>query len=325
MPKPTRNKYSRLESVIPKILYLRQVTILGGGPYAGKSRLSIKLAYDLALGRESVLGPAQPPMRVLYCSERDWEFNSEQIQGIVTDQQPELLDFFCIGDLSPVDAIHFELDPLTYLTKHAIDEAEPPRVVIFDTLSLFQGKAAASDISNYGSQKSDLLKMKRWGNKHNCAMLALTHAPKVNDKNRYNDVFSNIIGSVSILGSTCAATFMERINADYLRIHYRSHVSSMASPRYYSYEDFREVPQEVAEGELVPDTVPLSARQSQVLNLVPKSPMPLLDLVRLIEEQLGISDTNVRNVLNVLFQKGQIAIETNQVTDYKEVRRVLAN
>lgn len=314
-------QFARLEPVVAKFLYLNEVTIMAGGPYAGKSRTALKWCHDLASGTETFLGHI-PPIPILYCSERGWAFNSEQLLSIGIKSIPDNLKFFCVPDLGEKEGRLFDASPLSYISQTVLKDFSP-KIICLDTLGFFQSPSAQRDTNSYGHQRISLLKIRRWAKTHNAAILVLAHAPKQNEKNKYEDPFDKVLGSVAILASTVAASIIERVNENYVRLHLRSHISKLETPRYFRYDSFQEVsPQEALSDDTPLAFVVLGARQKQVLDLIPTDFTPYSDLYHSIKAKLNMSSNNLTNIIADLKRKKQIIISVHPHTDEKIIRKI---
>jgi len=305
--------------VIPKFLYRDELTIIAGGPYAGKSRFSLKMAVDLAKGNPTCLGQAQP-LNILYCSERNWKFNSAQLKSIgLSDKLPDNMKMFCVPNIPQKEMTVFELNPLKYIAERVFTDDWKPDIVILDTLPYFQGLAAQKDISAYGANRRDLLKIKLWATEHGFAAWALTHSPKQNDKNRYEDPFDKVIGSTAILAATVGAAIIERANDKFVRVHFRSHVADLETPRYFSYADYTEVTEDESKKAVPLTTQKLSIREYEVLKEIPLDWTDYKRIKQTVTVTLTLSENHLRNIINALLRKGQIALDTT--AEGKLIRR----
>lgn len=306
-------KFGRLVPVVDFFLYRNQITICAGGPYAGKSRLSMFLANALSLGSKTFLG-TYDPMKVLYCSERDWDFNSEQLKTVGITSLNTNLHFFCIPDIPEKKVTSFDFDPLQYIAAQELQDWSPD-LVILDTAPHFQPvKGGMGEPTNsYSFNRKELLKTKRWATKHDTSILVVYHSPKQNEKNKYLDPFDKILGSTAILASSVAASVLERQSDKELLVHFRSHVSVMQSPILLDYNDFSDTKTVVPTLTLV---------ESLVYKEVPEDAMPLAEFVNSVMNRLGKSRTHIYNIVMNLAKKGWIEVRINHTTEEKLVKKL---
>jgi hypothetical protein len=325
-----KNAFVDMEAIIPNFLYRRQITLLAGAPYAGKSTGGLKtIAIPLATGSKDLFGFDRPPLKVLYCSERDWEFNCAQLRSVGIASLPDNLSFVCVPDiLNTADIAKFEADPLAYIATLKAFTNNPPDVVFLDTATNFQCQTNSKDVNNYSHQRGEMIKFKRWASKHNLAILAEFHSPKQNSKTEYADHFDKILGSTAILAASTAAAVMERCsNGLYVCIHFRSHLTKLESPRYFRYGDYVEVEEQIATStpqsdrdlDMIKKGSQLTARESDMLLLVPKKPTPYAEFIRSMAITFNIEENNARNIAVNLAKKGFVKLEINPDTDEKVI------
>lgn len=304
MPK----EFQYLDEIFKHFLYREEVTIAAGGAYAGKSRLMLHTAHALALGQPCFLGKLPAPLTIVYCSERSWKLNCHQMRTVGITTLPDNFIFFCVPDLSPMEAPAFERDPLGFLSNRFAQAGITPDLVIFDTVFHFQAQppTGKDSVNSYSFNKRDLLHMKQWATQHNLAVLGLSHSPKQSEKNAYPDPFDRILGSTAILASTVAVMILERESDDVLKVHLRSHLTKIQDPtRLYNYSDFSPY---VPEAELS-----LGPREIAVLALIPQTPTLYTNMVKIAALQLSISDSQVRNILLALVRKGELTMTVDGV------------
>ena len=308
----SKKKVGKLHPIIPSILYRNQVTLLSAAPYAGKSRMCLKLAAQLALGHETMFGQF-PPLSILYCSERDWDFTTTQFQATTGyDEIPDNLEFFCVPNIPKANKPAFRANPLAYLSKHIIKEPKPD-VTVFDTIADFQSQAAISNTSDYGANRTSVMNIQGWALEHYLSVLALTHMPKENEKTRYKDPISRSFGSISIVASTAAVFIMEPTDDThkYISFYQKSHLARLEPAyRYFETEEYREVSQE--EATTRNDNIKVTSltdREIEVLECIPFDWTDYAQTFDVIQTKLDINRTNLANYIKRLVDKSQIAID----------------
>lgn len=307
--------FTNLIPVIPNLLYEDELTVIAGGPYAGKSRLSLKLANDLALGQPHMFGQ-NDPINVLYCSERDWAFNSEQLRTIGLTSVSPTLQFFCLPEVPEEEWCIFECRPLEYIKKHL--NGFTPKLIIVDTVPHFQAETKDKNVSSYNFNRRELLMLKRWGATYHAATLALFHSPKQScEIHKYSDPFDRVLGSTSILASSVAVGIIERSDDDVFQLHLRSHVGMLQSPRSFRYADFKEVTPE----SIPPKPPSVGPAESVVLSLCPTEPTTRSEVVKSIAEQTSRSVNQVRNIMASLEEKGLLVVQIDIVSGIRAVKR----
>ncbi len=297
-----KRQFGKLYPLIGTILYRNQVTVAAGGPYAGKSRFSLHLANCLSTGSPTIFGKMDP-INVLYCSERDWDFNSEQLKTVGITEIPENFKFFCGPDIPKEQVTEFDCNSLSYIDKTLEDWH--PDLAIFDTVPAFQmalNKGGGDQVNSYTFNRQQLLRFKRWATHHHCSVLALFHSPRQNAKTPYPDPFDRILGSTAILASSVAVLILERLDDERFQVHFRSHVSKLDAPtRVFNYSD-------MSEWEVPPVDVFLGPFETAVWALVPDTPIPYTQAVKQIAAELEKSENQVRNALISLIRKFKIAV-----------------
>jgi len=310
-----KKKIGKLHPVIPNILYRNQVSLLGATPYAGKSRMCLRLAAQLAEGKETMFG-RYAPMKVLYCSERDWDFTTTQFAEQGYTYIPDNLEFLCVPNIPKAAKAAFRLNPLAYVAKEMFVDEYKPDVTILDTIADFQNVTAQLKTADYGANRMSIMNIQQWAIEHYLAILALAHSPKENEHTRYRNPIQRVFGSISIVASTAAVFILEPIDPekpDYLKFYQKSHLAKLEPVyRYFHADDYREVSQEEAES--THKGQPLTAltpREIDILEAIPITWSSYSDTVEAIKSKLELNDTNVFNYLKRLVNKSQIAIDHN--------------
>lgn len=323
-----KTKFEQMDPIVNGFIYRRQITLIAGAPYAGKtSCVYKKLAMPLATGSEDLFGGVKPPMKVLICSERDWEFNSAQLKVLGIEALPTNLKVFCYPTIPKHEKHKFDDDPLGYVASSIIDEDFKPDLAILDTSQLFQSRYGSKTINDYTSARKEMAYVKDWAVFHNMGILANFHAPKQNSRNSYDDPFDKVLGSTAFLAATVAASILERINDSFVRMHLKSHVDKLESPRYFRYGDFEEVEDTIALASSVDNGeglkyMTMSEREAQYFKLLSIDPTPYTETNRIICSELGIEPNNGRNIANRLVSKGLAEIGFSRESGEKLIRKV---
>jgi hypothetical protein len=323
-----KTKFQEMDPIVKGFIYRRQVTLIAGAPYAGKtSCVYKKLAVPIAVGAEDLLGGANPPRKVLICSERDWEFNSAQMKTLGITELPPNLKIFCYQGIPKKDKSHFDDDPLGYVASIMIDDSFRPDLTILDTSQLFQSRCGSKTINDYTSARKEMAYIKDWAVFHNTGLLANFHAPKQNAKNSYDDPFDKVLGSTAFLAATVAAAIMERCNDSFVRMHLKSHVDKLESPRYFRYGDFEEVESSIALASSLDNEdnaryMTMSQRESQYFKLLSPDPLPYSEVNRIICSDLGIELNNGRNIVSRLVSKGLAEIIAAPESGEKLIKKI---
>jgi len=314
-----------MDAVIYPILYKKEVTLLAASPYAGKSRLCLRLAYQLATGEETIFGKF-PPIRVLYCSERRWDFTTTQFATHGYKEIPENLDFFCVPDIPKKDRLLFKLKPLQYVYDKMFTDDIVYDVIILDTMVDFVSAEAKTKTSDYGTVRTSILDVQQWAIEHNITILALHHSPKSNEKTHYKNPIEKAFGSISFVASTAAVLIIEPTDPErreYIEMYQDSHLAKMdAVYRYFATADYREVTKEETAAPRNKPTA-LTNRDADILELIDFDWASYPDTLQEIHTKLKISPDNIRNYLKRLIDKGQIAID--HAADGKLIKRFHPN
>jgi hypothetical protein len=322
-----KTKYGKLDPIMKNFIYRRQVTLLAGAPYSGKSTSVLKrIAVPLASGTEDLFGMTQPPLKVLFCSERDWEFNSGQLESLNIPQLPENLHFFCQPDIPREDKIKFDFDPLGYVSSTCITPDFKPDLAVLDTVQLFLSRQGSVSVNDYTTARKQMEYAKAWSMRHNMGTLTNFHAPKQNAKNEYEDPFSKVLGSTAFIAATVGAAIIERCSDGFSRIHFISHISKLETPRYFRYGDFVEVGEDVALASVLDKDkdikyMTMSEREAQYFKLIPFEPSIFVDINKHICKELEIEVNNGRNLANRLVDKGLVAYESAPESGEKLIRK----
>lgn len=301
-----------MDQLIGAFLYRNQVTIGAGGPYAGKSRLAMHLSINLAQGKPTFLGDHEP-IKILYCSERDWPSHSEQMESLGITELPlnDNLRFFLLTEISKADFPNFLSNPLGYIAKTQFSDWKPD-LVILDTAGHFQSTGRGEVTNSYTFNRKELMDLKRWSQEHHLSVFMLNHSPKQKQDDNYPDPFDRILGSVAILAGTIAGCIIERDKTtNNITLHFQSHVHIMDTPRIFD-KDFKE---------LVKPKTGMGDVQAQVLELVPREWTELCTVRKNICVTLKKKDKNIYNLLADLLQKGWIERRNNPNSDEIEVKR----
>lgn len=312
-----KTKFQDMDPIMHKFLYRRQVTLLAGAPYGGKSTSVLKrIAVPLASGMEDLFGMTQPPLKILFCSERDWEFNCAQLISLGIPKIPENLHFFCQPDMpkATLDIASFDKDPLGYIASTEITREFRPDVVILDTYQVFLARNSAGSVNDYTSARKQMAYAKAWAMHYNMAVLTIFHAPKQNAKTEYEDPFSRVLGSTAYIAATVGASIIERCSDGFARMYFTSHIDKLESPRYFRYGDFAEVDEVTAltsnlKGDKDIKYMTMSEREAQYFKLVPFDPTIFTDINKHICLELDIELNNGRNLANRLASKGMVTYE----------------
>lgn len=314
--------------ITPDLMYRGELSIVAGAPSAGKSRLTLHKFYGLATGTPGWWGQTDP-LNVLYCSQRDWRFNSVQLRSLGIEKIPDNYKFLCVRDLTASEHNEFRCSPTTYISKHILNKFEADAIALDVLYDFFPARQHRS-FNDYNSMNVELEELSKWVKGTNAAVDGLHHASKTKENAKYTDPMDRILGSQAILAAACSAAVLEKVlkedgsSTQFVSVHYMSHLGFITTPRYFDSSTFKEIEHiDVMMGGMsstIPDK--LGKTEKKVLEEIPYEKfVELNDLSTVCSEKFGITKAHLYNVIYQLEEKKYVTIRTNEVTDFKEVSR----
>lgn len=176
------------------------LTLLAGAPKLGKSWLCLGLSVAVADGTAALGCLPIEPGPVLYCALEDPQRRLKSRLRTVLGDNPFPENLTLVTDLPP------GIDAAVDLIDEWLEDHPDARLVIVDVLAKIRGLDTPG-AKEYAVDYLVLNKLKKLGDRHRVAVIAVTHLRKMPDD---GDVFNEISGSTGLTGAADTSLVLKR-------------------------------------------------------------------------------------------------------------------
>jgi hypothetical protein len=304
------------DPIVTQLFYPGELTLIGGAPGIGKTRMALHLAYGLASGLEGWWGQYDP-MPILYCAQRSMVSTAIQMRTVGLNDIPDLLNFFCPADLDRDQRIDFENNPIRYLERNVLNTGPIPEIVFMDVLYTYIPPSSPGkliNLNNYTELARGCNELYLCAQKYQFAVTPLHHTAKQKTDSKHEEASERILGSQAIaaaINSSCILDHAIPNNSDYLRVYRMCRFDKTPAVQYFNGDDFSEVSEMEATTEKFTDAtqVQLGPAELKILDQVSANPILLSEIAQLCKDKFDMEPNNTYNILTRLQQKGRIIVD----------------